>query len=518
LFVLVGLAQPALGQYPSPYFARPYQAQPYCPQLVFPPTGNWQPPGTCQPAPPQVPERDKEKEGAPPRPGEAQQPEPQAPVPTGAESVAAVGTSTTSLAPVIGDFSSRFANVPVNRRVTVNLQDPTRFPGVVFSAPADLHTVVRVPLASAGSFKIAENESPRPLDRVFFTYNYYNDLNTGARAAFGPSPGDVIPTLNTLTNFGVPSANVPLTGNAATTLRLFQLAAGDPRFQPLYDQYIRGVIRSHDALHVADPTIQALVNQIRKQIDPTGQLQSLPVPSSAFGIVGAGGLIAADGQTVATTGRPNLNREVFGFEKTFLDGDASIGLRVPIFQLQGDGSFSASDIGDLTLIFKYAFLNDRETGNVGSTGLVVTVPTGPDQIQFLEGSRFHPVLLQPYLGGIYNMGRFYVQGFSSIVVPTDMRDSVLWFNDMALDYRLFQRNGNAFLTGVTPTIEAHLTTPLSHRGLDHDFIGVPDTLSLTTGAHFDFCNRSRLTFAVGTPVTGPRPFDVEAIVQFNLLF
>src|ERR1022692_2577061 len=33
-------------------------------------------------------------------------------------------------------------------------------------------TAVSIP--TAGAFKIAENESPRPLDRVFFTYNYFS--------------------------------------------------------------------------------------------------------------------------------------------------------------------------------------------------------------------------------------------------------------------------------------------------------------------------------------------------------
>ena len=37
---------------------------------------------------------------------------------------------------------------------------------------------VQVPLipARVGAFKIAENESPRPHDRVYVNYNYFNDI------------------------------------------------------------------------------------------------------------------------------------------------------------------------------------------------------------------------------------------------------------------------------------------------------------------------------------------------------
>src|SRR5262249_42289297 len=84
----------------------------------------------------------------------------------------------------------------------------------------------------------------------------------------------------------------------------------------------------------------------------------------------------ANGITIpgATT---NGNQELFGLEKTFLDGNASIGLRVPIFQASGGDAPSDSDIGDLSVVLKYAFINDRSTGNGLSAGLVITVPTGP---------------------------------------------------------------------------------------------------------------------------------------------
>ena len=36
-----------------------------------------------------------------------------------------------------------------------------------------------VSLAARGPFKISDNESPRPVDRVFATFNYFNNVGAG---------------------------------------------------------------------------------------------------------------------------------------------------------------------------------------------------------------------------------------------------------------------------------------------------------------------------------------------------
>src|SRR5205823_2290437 len=116
----------------------------------------------------------------------------------------------------------------------------------------------------------------------------------------------------------------------------------------------------------------------------------------------------------------DVHRETLGFEKTFLGGDASIGLRVNAIQSAGDGSFSRSDFGDMTIVTKFALVNEPN-GNVLSGGLAVTAPTGPDLI-LLDGSRLHSTLLQPWTGFIYVWDRLYAHGFSSIIIPTESRD------------------------------------------------------------------------------------------------
>ena len=214
----------------------------------------------------------------------------------------------------------------------------------------------------------------------------------------------------------------------------------------------------------------------------------------------------------------DLHRETIGFEKTFLDGDASIGMRLPFIQLRGDESIRESDVGDLSIILKYALINDPNTHNVLSMGLEVTVPTGPS---FLPAGTpdIHSTLLQPYVGWIYNFGDWFVHGFNSIAVPTDSQDVTYLFNDAAIGYFLPRsRDSNGWITELVPSCEVHVSTPLNHRGsLTQPFGGI-DIVDLTFGVTAGLCNRSTLALAFVTPVTGPRPFDWELQIHFNYRF
>jgi hypothetical protein len=204
----------------------------------------------------------------------------------------------------------------------------------------------------------------------------------------------------------------------------------------------------------------------------------------------------------------SLNREVIGFEKTFLDGRASFGVRAP-FSQTGEGLGGSSDIDGLSFIFKYAAYMNRETGNIISGGLVVTVPTGPD-IPIDVTSSINSTLLQPYLGYVFNAGRFYLQGFSEIVIPTDNTLPTFVANDIGIGYRLES-------IPVTPTFEVHANDPLNHQGSSGSPIGFVDSVILTGGVH-TFIGNSCLTLGVATPITGPRLYSVEAVAQFNWRF
>lgn len=286
------------------------------------------------------------------------------------------------------------------------------------------------PVASrAGSgIKMADDDSPRPLDRVFFTYNnFYNMGGTGPTTIIDSSPTNLV----------------------------YRLGYG-------------------------------------------GGYTSYAVP-------GIPGII--------------VNRELLGFEKTFLGGDASVEMRLPIFQTSrgyGDAAFAGDAIGDMSVILKYAMINDRETNNVLSAGLMLTLPTGPP-IQTTAGN-IDSVLFQPFVGYIYNVSVFYLQGFSSLVVPTNPNDVTVLFNDIGMGCFLYRSESpDAPVSSIVPTIETHVTTPLNNRGCG-GVVQASDIVSFTGGVHFGIGNRAWLTLGVNTPVTGPRPYDVESIVQFNYLF
>src|SRR5207244_7959463 len=122
--------------------------------------------------------------------------------------------------------------------------------------------------------------------------------------------------------------------------------------------------------------------------------------------------------------------------KTFLDGDASVELRAPVVEQEGVGAVGGSDFGDVTVVLKYAFLNDEGTGDVLSGGLAVTIPTGPGIP--LQTGDLHSALLQPWAGYVWNFDQFYVQGFTSVVVPTDRRDVTFLSNDVGVGYTLYR--------------------------------------------------------------------------------
>jgi hypothetical protein len=204
----------------------------------------------------------------------------------------------------------------------------------------------------------------------------------------------------------------------------------------------------------------------------------------------------------------SLNREGFGFEKTFFDGLASFGVRGAVTE-DGQGLGGTSDFDSLSFIFKYAFYMNRETGNVISGGLVVSVPTGPD-IVVAPGSTINPTLLQPYLGYAFNFGRFYVQGFTEIIVPTDNTLSTFVANDIGLGYRLES-------VPVIPTIEIHSNDALNHQGSAGTPLGFVDGVTITGGFH-TLIGNSILTLGVATPITGPRLYGVEAVAEFNWRF
>jgi hypothetical protein len=229
----------------------------------------------------------------------------------------------------------------------------------------------------------------------------------------------------------------------------------------------------------------------------------------------------------ANIGQLDVYREVVGFEKTFLDRQASVGLRLPVHTLDAEEGFFPglggvdTNVGDLSVIFKGLLWEDLSAGTFVSSGLLTTVPTSTSRFGGGDSVLLTPreVLLQPFLGYLFVGERLYLQGFSSIVVPTDSDDATFLFNDLSLGFFAYRsRAAGRVLTALTPIAEVHVNTPLSNRGAFSGPLGVPDSVILTQGVGLELFRRGLLTIGVAEAVTGPKLFDVEAVAQFNWRF
>jgi hypothetical protein len=224
-------------------------------------------------------------------------------------------------------------------------------------------------------------------------------------------------------------------------------------------------------------------------------------------------------------------REVLGFEKTFHDGDGSIGMRMPIDTVSANstltGNFAklagtSTAVDDLSFFVKYVFCRDRATGSLLTGGLAITTPNGPASF---AGAKYLASLnstsIQPFVGYIWRRDRFYLHGFSAIDTPASLTQATMIYNDVGVGYFVLRSDGeDDWLTAIAPTFEVHVNTPITHGDWTNrnDPGGVPDVVNLTYGINFGFSRCAILTLGIVTPVTGPRPFDYEAVALLNIFF
>lgn len=376
------------------------------------------PPPSHVPCPPSA----AKPEETPPPPKPEPAPKPETPVPPAPEpqpiepsitpaQAAAVGGETVALATpsMLGDQ----LGIPALAFTTAK-QNPN-FPPLPTNVPGGARVEGAAMVPTVRSFKIADDESPRPRDRIYVGYNYFNEVNSTVNRLFGADVHDI-----------------------------------------------------------------------------------------------------------------TAHRYSLGLEKTLFDREASIGFRLPLNSLTADSSLPQLDgtstaVGDLSIILKYTLWENPDNGNLFSAGLAITAPTGPDSFAGSGAiTSFHSTELQPYAGYIVNWNNFFVHGFWALNVPTQSKDVTLMYNDVGLGYYFDRRseNNDPFITAIVPTFEVHVNTPLNHRGaLDlTDLAGTPDWVTLTAGTTFELNRRATFAVALATPITGPRPYDLEVLAQFNLRF
>jgi hypothetical protein len=202
---------------------------------------------------------------------------------------------------------------------------------------------------------------------------------------------------------------------------------------------------------------------------------------------------------------------------------------MPLNNLVGNSNIAglgqnSTALGDMSAYFKYAILIDREKGRVLSTGMAVTMPTGPTNFAGARWVRgLHYTDLQPFVAFQYKWDRAYMIGFSSISVPTSHRDAVMIYNDLGLGYFVYRDdnpNSDGLIKAIAPMFEVHVNTPTDHRDVfnPRDLAGTADVVDLTTGVNVFLGRRTIFSLGVVDPVTGPRPFSLEALALLNVAY
>ena len=256
---------------------------------------------------------------------------------------------------------------------------------------------------------------------------------------------------------------------------------------------------------------------------------------------------ALNGRFASPVSNIEVFRYLLGFEKTFFDGNASIGFRDSINTLSSTSRIpglggTSSSVGDLNLFLKYVLFRSGDlsngpslgatgaggplaatgNGSLISTGLSINTPTGPGNFAGSAFSRsYRNTELAPFVGYYFKRDRLFLQGFEQVSVPLDARDTVMLYSDVGVGYYIYRNSSpTAWITAIAPTFECHVNVPLTHRDYLNlrDPASTPDTVDLTYGTNVLFGRRSLFTTGIVTPVTGPKPFDFEVVALFSIYF
>lgn len=252
----------------------------------------------------------------------------------------------------------------------------------------------------------------------------------------------------------------------------------------------------------------------------------------------------------------NANVDIYtlGVEKTFLEGNTSIELRMPLNNPVGlssgavGQSFQTQAAGDLTVTFKALLYSDESQGL--SLGLAVSAPTGSDLTVHnrddigdstftLKNDATHLIPFIAYQAAPND--DFFFNGFLQVDTPTNantvnanydgnlqrasVRDQTLMYVDASFGYWLFRDDEAEFLTGFAGLLELHYTTALNRADdVDLNFVhfgdgpGRFDVINLTTGVQANLGRSTLVRAAFVAPLRNEpnRFFDSE--VSLAIIF
>jgi hypothetical protein len=212
----------------------------------------------------------------------------------------------------------------------------------------------------------------------------------------------------------------------------------------------------------------------------------------------------------------DLHRNVLGAELAFLDNRASIEIRQSLNSIDNLGNgFDGTEAGNLVAAFKAVLFQTEDF--LFSSGLSVGFPVGPTPDGFPGGNG----IIAPFVGYLYQPtgADYFVQGFNQVDLPTDGDDQSIIHTDIGAGYWLRRNAYDSLITGIAPTVELHLYTPVgdapsgSLAGLVYD-----DVLNLTSGVTFVIGDSATFAVAFGLPLSERDDYDFEAQAQFNIFW
>lgn len=249
----------------------------------------------------------------------------------------------------------------------------------------------------------------------------------------------------------------------------------------------------------------------------------------------------------ATDNGANLDRTILGLEKVFLDGQASIEIRLPFaaersfrfnrFSIQNDGEF-----GNIGLIGKLQIVKNEHA--VVSSGIAIQLPTGGDITGEFDGNAFRiendAVYVSPFLSfaAAPNSDWFW-QGFMQTDHSVRGNTFVGLGQSGELDNqtllrlsggggRWFFLDNDGLLQGLAGIVELHYTstldspdsvvfTNMARVQTLSNASGHQDILNLTSGLHLELPGNANARVGVNVPLRGDQRFhNATLMVQVNV--
>ena len=258
-------------------------------------------------------------------------------------------------------------------------------------------------------------------------------------------------------------------------------------------------------------------------------------------------------------GGVNVNRFTPGFEKTFLDGQMSFEMKIPMATtldstlVQGGvTNTSHGEFGNMAMTVKGLVLRREKFAFSG--GLMVVVPTADDTLLVLpDGTpliaiRNRSTHVAPFIGWLWTPNeRFFAQGFLQWDVGAN--DNPVWINqqqggelapvgnlhDATFQYLDFgigswlYRGDSQYrrMTGLAWTAELHWNKTLQPTDVVEagdfrvgDFCDNIDAFNLTVGVHVELFDKTTITAGYTCPLNGgaDRDFNGEFRLMLNRRF